>query len=189
MLNAKYIIAENPQNGQQTVIPNPDAYGNCWLVRSVKFVKDDVEEIQTIGSSNLKDTAIVQQSFAGKVVPPQWDSTATIALTKFDNDNVEYSANCTTPQFAIFSEVYFPDGWNAYLDGKKADYVKADYVLRGLSIPAGKHTIKFVFEPAIYKKGTTISYIGSWFVALFVLGGLFMAWRENKKKEAAPATS
>ena len=90
-------------------------------------------------------------------------------------------ANSSTPQFAVFSEVYYPDGWNAYIDGKKVDYVKANYVLRGLSIPAGKHTIKFVFEPAIYKKGITISYIGSWFVALLVLGGFFMAWRGTKK--------
>ena len=95
---------------------------------------------------------------------------------------MEYTADCRTPQFAVFSEVYYPDGWNAYLDGKKVDYVKTDYVLRGLSIPAGKHVIKFVFEPAIYKKGITISYIGSWLVLLFVVGGFFMAWREQKKK-------
>ena len=66
MLNAKYIIAQNPQNGQQTVIPNPEAYGNCWFVRNIKYVKNDVEEIQSIGSTNLRDTAIVQQSFADK---------------------------------------------------------------------------------------------------------------------------
>ena len=155
MLNAKYIITQNPQNGQQAVIPNPEAYGNCWLVKHVKFVKDDVEEIQAIGSTNLRDTAIVQQSFAGKIIQPQWDSAASISLTKFDNDTMEYEANCSTPQFAVFSEVYYPDGWNAYMDGKKVDYVKANYVLRGLSIPAGKHNIKFVFEPAIYKKGLT----------------------------------
>jgi hypothetical protein len=182
MLNAKYIITQNPQNGQQTVIPNPEAYGNCWLVKHVKLVKDDVEEIQTIGSTNLRDTAIVQQSFTSKVTQPQWDSAASISLTKFDNDTMDYVASCNTPQFAVFSEVYYPDGWNAYMDGKKVDYVKTNYVLRGLSIPAGKHSIKFVFEPAIYKKGLRISYIGSWFVALLVLGGLFMAWREQKNK-------
>ena len=182
MLNAKYIVTQNPQNGQQAVVPNPEAYGNCWLVKHVKFVKDDVEEIQTIGSTNLRDTAIVQQSFTSKVIQPQFDSAASISLAKFDNDTMEYEANCSTPQFAVFSEVYYPDGWNAYMDGKKVDYVKANYVLRGLSIPAGKHNIKFIFEPAIYKKGLTISYIGSWFVALLVLGGLFMAWREQKNK-------
>jgi len=189
MLNAKYIIAQNPQNGQQTVIPNPDAYGNCWFVKNVKFVKDDVEEIQAIGSTNLRDTAVVQQSFTSKVGNPQWDSTASITLTKFDNDVMEYSANCSAPQFAVFSEIYYPDGWNAYVDGNKADYVRTDYVLRGLSIPAGKHTIKFVFEPALVKKGLAISYIGSWFVALFVLGGLFMAWRENRNKMGTSVAS
>ncbi len=182
MLNAKYIIAENPQNGQQVLIPNTEAYGNCWFVKNVKLVKDDVEEIQAIGTTNLKDTAIVQQSFASSVTQPQWDSAATISLAKFDNDAMEYTADCATPQFAVFSEVYYPDGWNAYIDGKKTNYVKADYVLRGLSVPAGKHTIKFVFEPAIVKKGMAISYIGSWFVLLFVLGGLFMAWREGNRK-------
>jgi hypothetical protein len=187
MLNAKYIIAQNPQNGQQTVIPNPDAYGNCWLVKNIKFVKDDVEEIQSIGSTNLRDTAIVQQSFSDKITQPQWDSASSIALTKFDNDNMEYTADCRSTQFAVFSEVYFPDGWNAYMDGKKVDYVKTNYVLRGLSVPAGKHTVKFVFEPAIYKKGITISYIGSWFVVLFIAGGLFMAWREQKTKNKSTA--
>ena len=95
---------------------------------------------------------------------------------------MEYSSNSSAPQFAVFSEVYYPDGWNAYLDGKKVDYVKTNYVLRGMSVPAGKHIIKFVFEPAIYKKGITISYIGSWFVLIVYAGGFFMAWREQKKK-------
>jgi hypothetical protein len=182
MLNAKYIITQNPQNGQQMLIPNTEAYGNCWLVKHVKIVKDDVEEIQAIGTTNLRDTAIVQQSFAANVIQPQWDSASAISLIKFDNDTMEYSANCSTPQFAVFSEVYYADGWNAYIDGKKTDYVKTDYVLRGLSLPAGKHTIKFIFEPTIVKKGMTISYIGSWFVLLFLLGGLLMAWREANKK-------
>ncbi|MEP7375346.1 MAG: YfhO family protein [Chitinophagaceae bacterium] len=188
MLNAKYIVAQNPQTGQQSVIPNPEAYGNCWFVKNIKFVKDDVEEIQTIGNTNLRDTAIVQQSFAKTVTQPQWDSASSISLTKFDNDAMEYTADCRTPQFAVFSEVYYPDGWDAYIDGKKADYVKTNYVLRGMSIPAGKHTIKFIFEPAIYKKGTTISYIGSWFVLLFVVGGLFMAWKEQKTKTKLTAS-
>jgi uncharacterized membrane protein YfhO len=95
--------------------------------------------------------------------------------------------DCSSPQFAVFSEVYFPDGWNAYLDGKKVEYVKANYVLRGMQVPGGKHNIKFIFEPAIYKKGIRISYIGSWVVALFVLGGFFMAWRERNRKTKSHA--
>jgi hypothetical protein len=187
MLNAKYIITQNPQNGQQMLIPNPEAYGNCWFVKHVKIVKDDVEEIQSIGTTNLKDTAIVQQSFSAAVTQPQWDSTSSISLTKFDNDAMEYTSNSSAAQFAVFSEVYYADGWNAYIDGKKADYVKADYVLRGLSIPAGKHSIKFVFEPAIFKKSLTISYLGSWAVLILVFGGFFMTWREANKKNGTKA--
>src|SRR3990170_6501934 len=82
MLNTKYIIAPNPQNGQQMLIPNPEAYGPCWLVKNVKIVKDDAEEIQAIGVTNLKDTAIVQQSFAAHVIQPQSDPAASITLSK-----------------------------------------------------------------------------------------------------------
>lgn len=183
MLNTRYVIITNPQNGQQTLTTNPEAYGPCWLVKHVQTVKDDVEELQIIGKTNLKDTAIVQNDFAGKIVQPAWDSTAKIAVTKFDNDAIEYSFNAAGPQFAVFSEVYYPAGWNAYIDGKKVDYVKTDYVLRGLAIPAGNHTIRFAFEPATYKKGVTISYIGSFLVAILVIGGLYMAWREQKRNK------
>jgi hypothetical protein len=182
MLNAKYIITQNPQNGQEMVIPNPQAYGPCWLVKNVKIVKDDVAEIQGIGVTDLKDTALVQQSFAVNIVQPQWDSTASVMLTKFDNDTLEYSTDSHSPQFAVFSEIYYPFGWNAYIDGKKMDYVKTDYALRGLSVAAGKHTIKFIFEPSSYKKGVTIGYAASWLIILFVLGGFFMAWRQQSKK-------
>lgn len=182
MLNTKYVIASNPENRQPVLMPNGQAYGHAWLVKNVKQVKDDAEELQTIGITNLKDTAVVQASFSAAAPQPQWDSTATIKLTKFDNDVMEYSFTASTPQFAVFSEVYYPFGWNAYIDGKKVDYVKTDYVLRGLSIPAGTHAVKFVFEPESYKKGVTISYIGSFLIYIFVLGGLFMAWRENRKK-------
>lgn len=182
MLNTKYVIATNPESRQPMIMPNGQAYGHAWLVKNIKLVQDDAAELQTIGSTNLKDTAVVQTSFASAAPQPQWDSTASIKLTKFDNDVMEYSFTGSTPQFAVFSEVYYPYGWNAYIDGKKTDYVKADYVLRGLSIPAGTHAIKFVFEPESYKKGVTISYIGSFLIYIFVLGGFFMAWRQNRQK-------
>ncbi len=187
MLNTKYILVRNPQTGQDMVLPNTDANGPVWLVRNVKLVKDDAEEIQTIGSTDLKDTAVVQESFAKGLVQPQWDSSASIRLSKFDNDEIEYAYSSTAPQFAVFSEVYYPYGWNAYIDGQKVEYVKANYVLRGLAIPAGNHTVKFVYEPATYKKGVTISYISSFLIALIIVGGLFMHWRENKKNKPQAA--
>ncbi len=180
MLNTRYIIFTNPQTNQQQLQPNPYAYGPCWLVKNVRIVDGPVEEIQEIGNTNLRDTAIVQKSFAGAVTQPQWDSAATFKLTKFDNDTMEYAFNSNKPQYAVFSEIYYPFGWNAYIDGKKVDYCKADYVLRGLSLPAGQHAVKFIFEPSSYKKGVKIAYIASFLILILFLGGFFMEWRSNK---------
>ncbi len=181
MLNTKYIIVQDPQSGQPGLIPNPDAFGPCWLVKNVKIAETRVEAIQALGNTNLKDTAVVDKSFSKNVVQPQWDSASSIKMTKFDNDAIEYEANCNGPQFAVFSEVYYPVGWNAYIDGKKTDYCNANYILRGLSVPAGKHIIKFVFEPVSVKKGKSIMFIASILIALSFLGGLFMAWRKSRK--------
>ena len=182
MLNTKYIVVQDPQSGQAGVIPNPDAFGPCWLVKNVKLVDDQVAAIVALGNTNLKDTAIVEKSFTKNVIQPQTDSTSSIKMIKYNNDAIEYEANCNGPQFAVFSEVYYPVGWNAYVDGKKTDYVNANYILRGISLPAGKHTVKFVFEPASVKQGTSIMFISSIFILLIFVGGLFMAWRENNKK-------
>ena len=174
MLNTKYIIVQNPQNGQQTLVPNPEAYGPAWLVKHVEIVSDGAAELQAIGTTNLRDTAVLQQSFAQGLSQPQPDSLASIRLTHFDNDTLVYQFESATPQFAVFSDIYYPAGWNAYIDGSKTEYVKADYALRGLSLPAGKHEVKFIFEPDTVKKGLTLSYIGSWLVLLLVLGGGFL---------------
>ncbi len=182
MLNTRYLITQNPFTGGDTLIRRETAYGPAWLVKNVKVVKDKISALQDIGVTNLKDTAVIDESFSKNIVQPQWDSTASVTMTKFDNDAIEYEVNGNGPQFAVFSEVYYPLGWNAYLDGNKVDYVNANYILRGLSVPAGKHTIRFVFEPASVKSGTTIMFIASIFILIFFVGGLFMAWRSSTKK-------
>jgi uncharacterized membrane protein YfhO len=103
-------------------------------------------------------------------------------MTKFDNDAIEYEADCKGPQYAVFSEVYYPKGWNAYVDNKQTPYYNTNYVLRGLPLPAGKHTIKFVFEPASVKQGTSIMFIASILILISLLGGLFMAWKKGELK-------
>jgi hypothetical protein len=182
MLNAKYIIVQDPQTRQAGLITNPDAFGPCWLVKNVKLVDDRVKAIEALGATDLKDTAIVEKTFAALVTQPQWDSASSVKLTRFENDEITYEANCNGPQFAVFSEVYYPKGWNAYLDGKKTEYVNVNYILRGMSIPAGKHTIKFVFEPASVKSGRSIMFFASILIAIAFLGGLFMAWKTGRKK-------
>lgn len=181
MLNTKYIIQPGNQPNAPSVFVNESAYGPAWLVNHIQVVPDGATELQTIGVTNLRDTAVLQESFANGIAQPQFDSTASIRLTHFDNDTLVYQFEAASQQFAVFSDVYYPAGWNAYIDGQKAEYVKANYALRGLSVPAGKHEIKFVFEPDSVKTGMQLSYIGSWLVLLFVLGGGFMHWRQQKK--------
>ena len=181
MLNMKYSIQQDPQTGEGVVVNNPEAFGSCWLVKNVKVVENRAEAIKALGTTNLKDTAIVDKSFSNIIVQPQRDSASSIKLIKFDNDAIEYEADCSGPQFAVFSEVYYPAGWNAYIDGKKTAYCNVNYVLRGLSIPTGKHAVKFIFEPSSVKKGRTVMSIASFVILLIFIGGLFMAWRQNRK--------
>jgi hypothetical protein len=182
MLNTKYVIVPDQQTGQPALIVNPDAYGACWLVKNVRVVEDRVASLKAIGTTQLKDTAIIEKGAADAIVQPQQDSTAYIKLVKFDNDNMEYESNSNSNQFAVFSEVYYPKGWNAYIDDKKVNYVNVNYVLRGLSVPAGKHTIHFKFEPDSVKSGKSIMYIASIVILISLLGGLFMAWKSAKKQ-------
>ncbi|NDF99625.1 MAG: hypothetical protein EB101_12045, partial [Chitinophagia bacterium] len=107
-------------------------------------------------------------------------SSATLTLTRFDNDTLVYETAGSKPRFAVFSEIYYPKGWNAYVDGKKTDYVNANYVLRGLLVPAGQHRIEFIFEPVSVKTGNTVMYGSSVLITLVVLTGLFMAYKTSR---------
>jgi hypothetical protein len=185
MLNVKYSIIPTGANGQASLMQNPGAMGPAWLVKNLYTVPDAAAELQAIGQVNLRDTAVLQESFAAGIAQPQWDSAASISLTHFDNDTLRYSFEAAGPQFAVFSDIYYPKGWNAYVDGQPANYIKVNYALRGMSLPAGRHEVAFIFEPASVKKGITLSYIGSWLVLLLTLGGLFMAWRQRRTKPEA----
>lgn len=181
MLNAKYFIMPDLQGRSVQAVPNPEAYGSCWLVKHVRAVDNATAALLAIGSTNLKDTAIVEGVAAASLTQPQWDSTASIRLVKFDNDQIDYESNAAAPQFAVFSEMYYPAGWNAYIDGKPAAYIKTDYALRGMQLPAGKHAIRFVFEPSTFRKGVNISFAASFVILIALAGGLFMAWRQGRK--------
>jgi hypothetical protein len=179
-LDTRYILLQDPQTGKTEVQQNPYAFGGAWLIKGVKFVDGPANELTEIGSTNLKDTVVLDKNMANTIYQPKLDSTAFIKLVKYDNDEIEYSSNAATPQFAVLSEVYYPWGWNAYLDGKKADYVKADYFLRGIAIPSGSHKIEFKFEPSSYYTGRMISYIVSIIILFIVIGTLLVEWKKNK---------
>jgi Bacterial membrane protein YfhO len=180
MLNTRYIIVGDPSTNEPSLINNRDsAYGNCWFVRHVKVVKDRATALQSLGTTSLKDTAIIEKELAKTIIQPSADSNSLIRMTRFSPDTIEYEAYCAGPEFAVFSEIYYPKGWNAYVNDQQVDYQNVNYVLRGLSLPAGQHKIRFVFEPASYKNGVSIMYASSFLIVLITLGGLVMAWKKK----------
>ncbi|MBK9530779.1 MAG: YfhO family protein [Chitinophagaceae bacterium] len=183
MLNMKYAIVPDQRDPKQTqAVLNPFALGNCWLVKEVKFVKNADEEMNALDSFDPSAVAFVDERFKAAIpFTPVFDSSASIRLIENKNDEIKYEFNAATSQFAVFSEIYYPHGWEAYIDGKKSPYVKTNYALRGLAIPAGKHTIDFVFDPASVRIGENISRYLHLFSVVFVLLCLFMAWKYRNK--------
>ncbi|HYC29305.1 MAG TPA: YfhO family protein [Chitinophagaceae bacterium] len=181
MLNTKYFLVNNPATRQPVAQINPDAFGPVWLVKHINFVKTPDDEMKALDSIGLRDTAILQEKYRSAIkFEPQYDSTATIKVGEYLNDKITYQSNAHTNQFAVFSEVYYPLGWNAFIDGQKADYVKVNYALRGMAIPAGQHTIEFRFEPSSYKTGNLLTLIGS-LLAYALIAGAIITERKKKK--------
>jgi len=157
--------------------------GSCWLVKEVKFVKNADEEMSGLDSFDPKQVAFVDERFKSAVpFTPVYDSTASIKLIQNNNDEIKYEFNAATNQFAVFSEIYYPSGWEAYIDGKKTAYCRTNYALRGLAIPAGKHSIEFIFDPKSVRVGEGISRYAYIVSILFILLCFFMAWKNRKKQ-------
>lgn len=183
MLNTKYIIGSNPQqfsNQQPMVLPNPNALGPVWFVNNVKFASTLKDEMDALEGLNARETAVASSADQSKITQPQTDSSAKIELVSNENNVVKYKSSSAAIQFAVFSEVYYSEGWNAYVDGKKVDYVRVNFTLRGMNIPAGNHEIEFRFEPESYSKGRTFTMIGQILVLLLLAGAIFMEVRNKK---------
>lgn len=182
MLNTKYFIVQNPQTGKPMAQLNPNAYGNCWLVKGIKYVTDADQEMAALDSTDLKDTAVVENKYKAAITAaPKYDSIAYIKLVRNINDTIDYRFSAPTPQFAVFSEVYYPKGWKVFIDGTKADYIKTDYVLRGIYVPAGNHEIEWRFEPKSFTIGRMISIISNILVALLLIVTIvFYAIKKDK---------
>ena len=182
MLDTKYFLTPTQkQQNDFTVQRNNSALGACWFVNDIKYVNGPVEEMNALTGFDPAKTAIVDNSFktiAGNA--GNADGTSSIFLTSYDNDDIKYASQSATSQFAVFSEVYYPAGWNAYIDGKKTDYCKVNYILRGIQIPAGKHTIEFKFEPAVYYTGQVYNYVAFALLILAVLAAVFYSYKNNK---------
>ena len=187
LLNTKYIIFGETSSPQ--VVPNPNANGNAWFVSDLKFAATPNEEINLIGEIDSKKTAVINNAdkayFAGK--PVQIDSTATINLTKYEPNELEFKTSSKTPQLAVFSEVYYPHGWKVFIDEKEVPYIKADYFLRALHVPAGNHNVKMVFEPEVIEKGKWISLICFGLFIVLSGFGISLMFRKPKNTETSNA--
>ena len=184
MMNVRYIITQT-KNGGPVAQRNPYANGDAWFVENVLPAENANEEIQLLDSLDTKKTAVVNKEFLPKI-PSQKierDSTATIELFSYQPNHLVYEASTKSPQLAVFSEVYYPKGWSAYINGKPAEYFRANYVLRAMVIPAGNNKIEFKFEPKVIQTGSTISLVSSIIFLLILLSGLYFAFRKKELKE------
>jgi hypothetical protein len=171
MLNTKYIIV--PDNKRQpAVFPNPKALGNAWFVKDFNLVPNADAELSAIKKFRPQETAIINKKFEEdlKGFSPGRDTSDVIRLDHYAPNDLLYSYTSKNSGLAVFSEIYYPKGWNAYVDGKLSPHFQTDYVLRAMILPAGEHKVEFKFEPKIYRIGAKISLISSILLILIVIG-------------------
>jgi hypothetical protein len=190
MLNTKYIIVPDQKTGQPLVQQNTEALGNAWFVPEYKLVANADQEITELGKEtfNPQTTALIDKRFENELkgFQPQADSTATIRLVSYSPDRLVYESNAKTPQLAVFSEIYYAnkDYWQAEVDGKPVPHFRANYILRGMIVPAGSHKITFTFVSNTYQQGETIALFSSIALFAFVGAAIFLAARQKKEEQA-----
>jgi hypothetical protein len=173
--NTRWIIIPTEGGGPVAQL-RPQAYGPAWLVNSVLTCQTPQQEIDTLGVVDLGNTVVVNRELSADLANSYpFDSSASIRITSYHPDTLRYAFIGDTKQFAVFSEMYYNKGWNAYLDGKPVPHIRVNYTFRGMELPAGNHQIEFRFEPATYHKSERISFASSIALTLLTLGTLLIA--------------
>lgn len=180
MLNTKYFILQDQQNGSYKMQRNATALGNAWIVKGVEFVQNADEEMKAISSFDPKNEAIVDEQYKSLLDTTRLgaDPSAFIKMEKYHPDHIEYSYSAPRDVIAVFSEIYYDKGWNMYIDGVKKPYFRANYVLRAAQLEGGNHKVEFKFEPTSYYAGEKISLAGS----ILLLAFLGLGFYTDKKK-------
>ncbi len=182
MLNTKYLITAD-QNGQKETMKNRStAAGHAWFVQKIEYVKNADEEMMAISSFDPKNVMVVDQKFKSLIDVNKvgYDGNGFIRLTNYHPDHLTYEYSSGRDALAVFSEMWYEKGWNAYVDGGKIPYFRADYILRAAQLPGGNHKLEFKFEPTSYYTGETISLIASILLLLSLGYAIFL---EVKRKE------
>lgn len=179
MLNTKYVIV--PTKDQGIPLANPQANGNAWFVKSVKTVPTADSEIVALYNLDTKREAVIQsKNKEGVQLSTNYNVDGTITLQSYKPNYLVYESDTKNKAFAVFSEIYYPKGWNAYVDGQLTPHTNVNYILRGMELPAGKHKVEFKFEPQSYKTGNTVAMLGSILLLAVVGLGLFFAKKKNE---------
>ena len=178
MLNMKYLIYSK----EAAPVINPHANGNAWFVNNIRIADNANDEMRMVGEINTKKELVVDKLFASQL-PAKLnpDTTARISLKSYEPNDLVYNFSSKTDQVAVFSEIYYKDGWNAYIDGKIVPYVRANYLLRAMPLKAGNYEIEYKFEPKSYSIGNSIALISSLLLLLGIIGYVFLLWNKSRK--------
>ena len=188
MLNTRYVIFPAAEDGRTVPLQNPHALGNAWFVRHVQYVANADEEIDALSGLRPAETAVVDARFRdalqGLEQAPA-DSLGTIRLTAYEPNRLVYETQNTTDGVAVFSEIYYPAGWQVTIDGQPAPLARANYVLRALHIPAGQHTVEMRFDPQSLHVTEGIAYAGLSLLAVGALAAIGLGIRRKRKEAEA----
>jgi len=182
MLNSKYFITGQPD--QEVAQQNPGALGSVWYINKINWAKNADEEIEKLTDFDPNSTVVIDQRFKDYIgdLKPSLDTQNAIELSSFHPDNMVYSSNSAAENFAVFSEIWYKgnEDWKAYVDGKETEFIRVNYLLRGMKIPAGKHKIEFKFYPKSHYIGSKISLVSSILILIMIVGLIFMKVSVNK---------
>lgn len=184
MLNTKYFILPAGRNGEAIPIQNPYAYGNAWFVKNVSYVANANEEIETLYDINPRETAVVDKRFKetlNGVTTTNTDSLASITLTSYSPNHLVYETTNENDGIAIFSEIYYPDGWQVTIDGQPATLARANYILRALHLPAGKHVVEMMFDPQSLHLTEGIAYGALVLLLIGVITAICLTYKKKNR--------
>ena len=165
MLNTKYIIRKGP-SGDLIASQNPSRYGPAWLVKEVKVVANADEEMNLLSTFDLSNKALVDQRFG--LSTNSYSATGSILLSSYEPNHLVYDVNVDEASFAVFSEIFYDKGWNAYINGELNQHYRVNYVLRGMNLPKGEYQVEFKFEPQAVAIGSSISLVCSCLIYLLL---------------------
>jgi hypothetical protein len=184
MLNTKYFIVRQ-QEGEPVARLNSGALGNAWFVNSYRIVEDANEEIEALNDFSPVSEAIIDRRFESHVSEKTFpkDSTAVISLSSYHPNRLTYDYQANTEQLAVFSEIYYEKGWKSFVDGEEVPHFRVNYILRGMVLPAGEHTIEFRFEPRSYFAGKKMATVSSYLLLILMLGAIGLQIRSRTRSE------